>query len=316
MNWFLLIATLPGQAGSLRLRLWRQLKSLGAANLRDGVYLLPGQDGLRPPLAALCDELIAAEGSAWLLDIPGQTAEVEQAWRALFDRNEAYREWLTALSSTLEKFPELAEAEARRLLRQSRKELDAIVALDFFPQDEQQRTRLALADAEKRLTRHYAPDEPEAMAGPLSRLDAGDYQGRIWATRKRPWVDRLASAWLIRRFIDHQARFVWLDSPADCPADALGFDFDGAAFTHAGEKVTFESLLSSFGLEGDPALQNIGRMVHFLDVGGIPVAEAAGVEAMLDGMRAALSDDDRLLDAACQTFDFLHQSTRNAREPT
>lgn len=316
MNWSILIATLPGQAGSLRLRFWRQLKSVGAANLRDGVYLLPGQDGLRAPLVALRDELIAAEGNAWLLDIPGQTPEIEQAWRVLFERGEAYREWLAALLSALEKLPEISEAEARKLLRQSRKELDSIIAIDFFPQDEQQRARLALSDAEKRLARHYTPDEPEPVEGSVPRLDASGYQGRIWATRKRPWVDRVASAWLIRRFIDHQARFVWLDSPAECPPDALGFDFDGAAFTHTGEKVTFETLLSSFGLEVDPALQRIGHMVHFLDVGGIPVAEAAGVEAMLDGMRTALPDDDRLLDAACQSFDFLYQSNKNTKEPT
>ena len=315
MSWFLLIATLPGQAGSLRLRFWRQLKSLGAANLRDGVYLLPSKDGLRPPLLALCDELITAEGHAWLLDIPAQSQEVEQSWRALFDRGEAYQDWRAALSGALDKLPELAETDARRLLRQSRKDLDAIIAIDFFPEDEQPRARFALADAEKKLGKHYTPDEPEAVEDIVPRLDASHYQGRIWATRKRPWVDRMASAWLIRRFIDHQARFVWLESPSHCPADALGFDFDGAAFTHAGDKVTFETLLFSFNLDSDPALKRISRTVHFLDVGGAPVAEAAGVEAMLDGMRAALSDDDQLLAAACNAFDFLYQSTKNIKEP-
>lgn len=308
MNWLLLIATLPGQAGSLRLRFWRQLKSLGAGNLRDGVYLLPAQDSLRPPLITLCDELIAAEGNAWLLDVPDQKPEIEQAWRALFDRRDAYRTWLPTLTATLEKFAEIPEAEARRLLRQTRKDLESIMAIDFFPQDDQQRARLALSDAEKHLTRYYAPDEPEFMANSIQRLDASAYQGRIWATRKRPWVDRLASAWLIRRFVDRQARLVWLDTPASCPPDAIGFDFDGAAFTHVGERVTFETLLSSFNLEGDPALERMGHIVHFLDVGGIPVAEAAGLEALLHGMRTVLPDDDRLFEAASQAFDFLYQA--------
>ena len=300
----------------MRLRFWRHLKGVGAANLRDGVYLLPGREALRPGLVALCDELIAADGNAWLLDISDQATEVEQAWSALFDRSEAYQEWLAALPAALEKLSEISETEGRRFLRQARKELDAIIAIDFFPQDEQQRARFALSDAEKRLTRYYSPDEPEPVAGVVPRLDTSIYQNRIWATRKRPWVDRLASAWLIRRFIDHKASFVWLDSPADCPPNVLGFDFDGAAFTHTGDKVTFETLLSSFGLENDPALQRISQMVHFLDVGSIPVAEAAGVEAMLDGMRATLSDDDQLLDAASQAFDFLYQSTGNIKDPT
>jgi hypothetical protein len=130
------------------------------------------------------------------------------------------------------------------------------------------------------------------------------YQGRVWATRRRPWVDRLASAWLIRRFIDPQARFVWLKSPVDCPKRALGFDFDGAAFTHVGARVTFETLLASFGLE-TPALLRLGVLVHGLDAGGVMPPEAAGVERVLAGMRDVIADDDQLLGAAAGVFEGL-----------
>lgn len=81
-------------------------------------------------------------------------------------------------------------------------------------------------------------------------------------------MDRLASAWLIGRFIDPSARFLWLASPDDCPDEALGFDFDGATFTHVEEKVTFETLLASFDLDS-PALLRLGKLVHYLDVGDI-----------------------------------------------
>lgn len=117
------------------------------------------------------------------------------------------------------------------------------------------------------------------------------------AERQRPWVDRLASAWLVRRFIDPQARIHWIASPQECPADALGFDFDGATFSHVGSRVTFEVLLASFGLE-QPALARLGLLVHYLDVGGIEPAESAGVESILAGLREALCDDDQLLAAA------------------
>jgi hypothetical protein len=103
----------------------------------------------------------------------------------------------------------------------------------------------------------HSPDEPRPINEAIGRLDLADYRGRIWATRQRPWVDRLASAWLIRRCIDPQAKLLWLMTPSDCPADALGFDFDGATFTHVGARVTFEVLLASFGLE-TPALQRFG----------------------------------------------------------
>ena len=155
-----------------------------------------------------------------------------------------------------------------------------------------------------------SPDEPTPRATPIAQLDASHYQGRLWATRQRPWVDRLASAWLIRRFIDANAAFLWLETPADCPAEALGFDFDGAKFSHGGERVTFETLLMSFGLEANPALARMARIIHYLDIGGLPVAEAAGLETLLTGMRASITDDDALLIAASATFDYLHSALK------
>ena len=117
-------------------------------------------------------------------------------------------------------------------------------------------------------------------------------------------MDRLASAWLIRRYIDPQAELLWLATPADCPAEALGFDFDGATFTHVGARVTFEVLLASFGLE-TPALQRIGTLVHFLDVGGVQPLEAVGIESTLAGLRDTILDDDQLLVLAGSIFDGL-----------
>jgi hypothetical protein len=143
-------------------------------------------------------------------------------------------------------------------------------------------------------------------AGGIARLDASSYQGRTWATRRRPWVDRVASAWLIQRFIDRDARFQWLSQPSDCPKGALGFDFDGAAFTHVGERVTFETLMASFDLEQDAALMRVAALVHQLDVGGEPVAEAAGFEAVLAGAHQRLDEDDALLAEMSKMLDSLY----------
>jgi hypothetical protein len=103
---------------------------------------------------------------------------------------------------------------------------------------------------------------------------------------------------LIKRFIDPQARILWLAHPADCPPDALGFDFDGATFSHMGSRVTFEVLASSFGLQEQTAIAQLGLLVHYLDVGGIQPPEAAGIEGVLYGMRESIQDDDQLLEAA------------------
>ena len=160
---------------------------------------------------------------------------------------------------------------------------------------------------------HLFPEEPTSQPAILPRLDPADFQGRTWATRKGLWVDRLASAWLIQRFIDPQARFRWLARIEDCPKKALGFDFDGAAFTHvispAGERVTFETLVASFGLDTDTALMRLGAMVHTLDVGGVgtqPAPEAAGFELMLRGLKARVADDDQLLAQCGQLLDDLY----------
>jgi hypothetical protein len=151
-----------------------------------------------------------------------------------------------------------------------------------------------------------APGEPHAVAGQIKKLNLNDYQGRVWATRKRPWIDRLASAWLIRRFIDPQARIKWLDHPADCPKRALGFDFDGATFSHVGDKVTFEVITRSFGLDADPTLEKIAALVHYLDVGGIPVSEAAGLEAIIHGVRSRFTNDDKFLAETEKILDFIY----------
>jgi hypothetical protein len=120
------------------------------------------------------------------------------------------------------------------------------------------------------------------------------------------WVDRVASAWLIRRFIDRKARFRWLAKPSDCPKSALGFDFDGATFTHVDDHVTFETLMASFGLDSDPALASLAAMVHQLDVGGEPVPEARGFEAVLAGARERTPDDDALLAEISVVLDSLY----------
>lgn len=306
--WLMLAASLSGRTASTgRVRLWRALKDLGVGNLRDGVSLLPASAAARSAFVALVQEVRAEDGSAWLLELPAQPAEVEQALRGLFDRGPDYAGLAASLAALTGDLAGLDEAAARRRLRQLDKALGEIERIDFFPgptQGEIQATRNGVAEE---IDRRFSPGEPRTAERPLPRLDAADYRGRTWATRRHLWVDRVASAWLIRRHIDPGARFLWLESPADCPDQALGFDFDGAAFSHVGERVTFEVLLASFGLATDPGLARLATLVHYLDVGGMPVAEAAGFEAILAGLRVGCSDDDALLAAATQVLDALER---------
>jgi hypothetical protein len=294
VTWQLLILSLPSRQGTLRMRTWRALKSAGAAALRDGVYLLPFSAVGEQVLRAQADAVRNAGGSAHLLRFALDDAAQDQDLKALFDRGAGYGVLLKALRA-VRPGARAATGSLNRAISQLRRDFDVLVASDYFPGAAQEQARAALTELEHELEARQRHGEPRAAAGQVARLRVADYQRRSWGTRKHLWVDRAASAWLIRRFIDPKARFVWLDDPKHCPAKALGFDFDGAAFTHIGARVTFEVLLASFGLEKSQALQRLGTLVHYLDVGGVPIPEAAGFEAIMKGARAAHPDDDDAL---------------------
>ena len=222
------------------------------------------------------------------------------------DRREAYEEVAPAIAGSREELGALDEAAARQRCT-ARARVLYIAELDFFPAAPHARLREGLNKLRSSIDRRFSPEEPSAAAGGIPRCDAQEYRGARWATRKRLWVDRIASAWLIRRFIDRAAKFEWLDEPAELPDDAHGFDFDGATFTHVGSLVTFEVLLAAFDIGDDPGLSGLARLVHYLDVGGELVAEAAGFEAVLAGLRESCADDNALLQATTPILDALYR---------
>jgi len=305
-NWLALIVSLPTRNATPRMRLWRALKAAGCAVLRDGVYLLPQCDGADKLLSGLAQEVEASGGAAHLLGLNARDEAQEKAFRVLFDRSAQFTELIGQIGAARAALAEQEAVQVRKAVKALRRDFAVLAAIDFFPGAARARVESALAELENAAQALFSPGEPSSAAGEVACRDKADFQGRTWATRQRLWVDRMASAWLICRFIDPAARFLWLDDPADCPADALGFDFDGAAFTHVGNRVTFEVLLASFALEGDAALAKLGALVHYLDAGGIPVAEAAGVETLLGGLRNRCPDDDALLDEAARLFDLLY----------
>jgi hypothetical protein len=298
VEWLVLVTTLPTRNAAARMRLWRAIKALGCAALRDGVYLLPARDETGAALRALADEVRNSEGSAEVLYVAADGAQ-DEAFRRLFDRSADYDSLIAEMQTT---FPD--EKSLRRLTR----EFNALAANDYFPDAARHQAQRALAD----LAAQLSPNEPQAHPSPIRRLASADFVGRTWATRQNIWVDRMSSAWLIRRLIDPQAKFLWLETPADCPPDALGFDFDNATFTHVApanhspELVTFEVLAASFGLDADPAIARIAAIIHFLDVGGEPVTEASGIEAVLAGLRAGAINDEARLSEAGRVLDGLY----------
>jgi hypothetical protein len=189
---------------------------------------------------------------------------------------------------------------------------DRLSEIDFFPGQAKLQAADAIATLKRRLQEAYSQGEPHASRREVRKIRRTRYQKRVWATRKDPWVDRLASAWLIKRFIDRDAKFAWIDRPRERPKKAIGFDFDGAEFTHVGNRVTFEVLVASFGLGNDPGLAAIGSAVHFLDVGGIPVPDAKGLETVLRGVKEKARNDDVRLNEAMRVLDLFYSAYAQA----
>jgi hypothetical protein len=306
--WQALVLSLPTRDSTLRMRVWRALKDAGCGVLRDGVYVLPEGSAGGAVLAAMESEIRAAGGFAMTLELRLRTAEQRALVRKLFDRSAGYGALVQKVNAARAAVLRLGPRKAQTAVRRLRRSFEKLSQSDFFPGQAKRQAGEAVAALERRMREASSGGEPRVSGKRLRVLDFARYRGRVWATRNDPWVDRLASAWLIKRFVDPAARFVWIGAPRERPRKAVGFDFDGAEFTHAGNRVTFEVLMASFGLDKDPAVAAIAAAVHFLDVGGIPMGDARGLETLLRGIKEKARDDDALLAEAMRVLDHFYSA--------
>ena len=306
-----LVLSLPAHNSTVRMRVWRALKDTGCGVLRDGVYVLPEGAGGAKALPAIESDIRAAGGFAMTVGLRLKTTH-GPAVRKLFDRSADYGALMAKLRAARKALPRLGYRKAQTTVVRLERSFDRLAAIDFYPGQARRQATQAIAELKQSLREAYSRGEPRAAKKHLRLVDKAKYQKRVWATRKQPWIDRLASAWLIKRFIDREARFVWIERPRQRPRRAVGFDFDGAEFTHVGNRVTFEVLLASFGLDHDPGLAALGAAVHFLDVGGVPVADAKGLETLLRGIKEKARRDDALLAEAMRIFDHFYSAYATA----
>jgi hypothetical protein len=301
-NWLVLVAMLPIEDPAARMRVLRTLESLGAAVLREGVYLLPDTSANRRSLAALVEYVGRSAGAGHALEVHASEAQ-QEAFRRLFDRSARYDNLIKTVQSLRVGFGQADPSALARVLHKQRREYEAIAALDFFPSQARSRAQEALLAAEEEVRKLMFPTQPPAPLGAGESL-----QKRTWATRKPLWADRLACAWLVRRFVDPEAKLVWLDKGQPTPPGALGFGFEGAHFAAAGERVAYEEMVVRLQLPRNAALARIGGIVHFLEVGGRPVPEAAGVHTLLQGATRRAGSEDELLAEAEKTLDLLYEA--------
>ncbi|MGH8700323.1 MAG: chromate resistance protein ChrB domain-containing protein [Burkholderiales bacterium] len=306
--------SLPTRNSTTRMRVWRALKDAGCGVLRDGVYVLPADAARAAALAEMESEIRSAGGFAMTVGLQLKTSTQLDHVRKLFDRSTEYGALIRKVNALKTALPRLGHRKSQTAVGRLQRAFHSLAEMDFFPGHAKLQTAEAISDLERRCRQLFSKGEPHPSGKRLRRVSPSKYRNRVWASRKNPWVDRLASAWLIKRFIDREARFVWIDRPRDCPRGAVGFDFDGAEFTHAGSRVTYEVLLATFALDHDQALVSIGAAVHFLDVGGVPIADAKGLETMLIGIKEKARDDDALLSEAMRILDLFYSAYRQTKE--
>ena len=303
-RWLLLVAQLPTEDPASRMRVLRTLESLGAAVVREGAYLLPDGPANRQALGALTEYVARTAGASQVMHVSAASPEQQRHFIQLFDRTQRYESLIKTIESLRIGFGQTDPGGISRVLHKQRREFEAIAALDFFPTAVRERTQQALAKADQEVRDLlFSSTQQRAVLKAQENL-----RGRMWATRKPLWADRLACAWLVRRFVDPEGALTYLDKNEPLPPDAIGFGFDGAHFMNSGTRVAYEEMLARLDLTKNAALARIGSIVHYLEVQGDPVPEALGVQTLLQGAVRRSSGEKELLAEAEKTFDLLYDA--------
>jgi hypothetical protein len=319
-EWILLIHQLPPKPTSLRVRTWRKLQKLGAVAIKNSVYVLPFDEKTHEDFQWLKQEIESSGGEATVFRAGSVEGATDEEIIAAFskERNEEYARVAAELEGLAGSVREQRrgghlsagrpagyEAEIDKL----HAELERIVATDFFEAEGRKAAVAAYGRCQKALRASHGRGRKGASAGAAEgdALDRSRYQGRRWVTRRNLHIDRLASAWLIKQFIDKRPRFYFV-AEGETVEGGIPFDMFGAEFTHRGEDCTFETLVKRFGLSGDPALVELAEVVHDIDLKDDKFnrLEAAGLDAVVSGLAELLKDDRKLLRQAGAVFDGLY----------
>ncbi|OGA70097.1 MAG: hypothetical protein A3G81_26360 [Betaproteobacteria bacterium RIFCSPLOWO2_12_FULL_65_14] len=301
-SWLATVTQLSTEDPAARMRVLRTLESLGAAVMREGVYLLPDTPDNRQALDALIEYVGKGAGIAQVLQVTPLSPAQNESFKRLFDRSARYEDLIKTVESLSIGYGQANPSAISRVLHKQRRDLNAIATLDFFPAPARSRAEEAIAKAEAAVKK-LLYSQAQADVPPGENL-----HNRTWATHKPLWADRLASAWLLRRFVDPEGRMVWLEKGEPPPEGAMTFGFDGAHFANSEARVSFEEILAQLKLSDNTALVKIGSIVHFLEVGGTPVPEAAGVQTLLQGASRRARGENEMLAEAEKTFDLLYEA--------
>jgi hypothetical protein len=311
--WLLLAHQLPPKPAYFRVKIWRRLQDLGSVAIKASLYALPSNTETREDFQWLLREIQEGGGEATLFEARLVDGLTDQEVRALFDqaRDADYdtlaveaRNLAEAVASDPEQWRSRIP-EFRPLLAKLRRRLDGVVEIDFFGANGRDAVEGLLSGIESRLTEATETENKEE----IMPAEQEKPHGRTWVTRRGVHVDRIASAWLICRFIDPEARFKFVADKGYVPKlGEIRFDMFEAEYTHEGDHCTFEVLLTRL-CQPEPALQAIAEIVHDIDLkdGKFGREEAAGIKTLIAGIAVATDDDDRRLERGATVFEDLYK---------
>jgi len=305
----LLLVGVPPTPSSLRVRVWRRLRSLGAVPLKRSAYLLPDTPERYEDFQWLAQEIEREGGEATLIRIQQiENISPENVQRLLHEpRDHDYRQLAARyrkVLQSLDKKPVVKGARLPEELAHLAREHQRIRDIDYFDAPSGAEVR-RLEEVIAMRTRRQEPVHREERRP----LDLAGLRGRRWVTRPRPHIDRIASAWLIKRFIDPDAEFLFAP-PAEFPKDAIPFDAPGVELSHQGEDCTFETLVKRARLR-DRRLARLAEIVHEADLrdGKYPHEEARGIDVAVRALLAASPDDRQVLAQGMTLFEGLYATT-------
>jgi hypothetical protein len=326
-EWILLVHQLPPKPTNLRVRTWRRLQKLGAIAIKNSVYSLPFNDRTYEDFQWLQQEIESSGGEAAIFRggaIEGATDdEMIAAFRNA--RGQEYQQLgaeLDGLAGSIREQQRRGHLSAGRTrgyeaslqrwadeLEKLHRELQRVIAIDFFQSPGRAPALAAYERCRKVLVISHGRNHVEkARAAGGGPPDLASFQGRRWVTRKDLFIDRLASIWLIKRFIDRRPRFSFV-SEGETVGGTIAFDMYGAEFTHQGDDCTIETMIKRFGLVGDPGLRAIAEIVHDIDLkdNKFNRVEAPGLSKIVLGLADLLKEDRKLAEYCCPIFDGLYQ---------
>ncbi len=319
-KWVLFFYSVPSRPVSNRMKVWRKLLKAGAVQLKGAVYILPFSDEHYEFLQWLLSEVTSMKGEGAIVSIVKVDTMEDAEVIALFgrQREEEYKTVVKALDGLERRLQSIRKGASfpdgrafPATFGKIRKDFEEIQKIDFFASVTGRSLKARLERAKIDLSRLSGNEGRTERPSEVRPRSATAYHGKLWVTRKRPFVDRMASAWLIRRFIDADASFGFLDEKdiAAAPEGLVLFDIRGGEFTHTGDLCTFEALTRAFGIK-DKAVRKIAEIIHELDIrdGKYSNAEAAGIEEILTGLRKAERDDAVLLEKGMSIFEMLYLS--------